>query len=585
MNREKYSNGSGVGPCLGRSALKNVSIIRRSSGKSRLAAFGLLAMMLPLAVAPVGPVIGDVGLGHGFYGNVKLDGEDAAVGTVISARIDGTEYGSCTVATPGQYALLVQGDIVEGTTIKFYVDDQQAEQTFDFRDGWTTELDITLTTPTYALTMLAEPEAGGMATDETGESPYPEGASVEIKAEASEGFRFVNWTAPAGGFEDAEEAETTFIMPDEDVIVTANFEAVTTSDLTITSTAGGFVTATVDEEETLIEADEEETISDVPEDTEVDLVATPDDGYRFIEWEATAGEFDGAEQAETTFIMPAVNVTVTANFALVEYTLTIDSTEGGEVTVPGEGAFPYPAGEVVDLVAVADDHYQFVEWTGDIDEIDDPVSSETTLTMPGADVAVTASFQVDPSVPSVTTEAATDITTYSAVVNMSYTMGKFSSVEVRFAAKRATDATWFHGSWVSRTEDGTYAYQLTDLASQTEYEFKAQLRYDDTVIEGDVRRFTTGAEPTLGLGFLPCFIATAAYGTPAAEEIDVLRGFRDVVLLESTVGSQLVALYYRLSPPLADVVAGNGFLRTIVRELLVDPVVWMVRATGEIWRN
>jgi hypothetical protein len=56
-------------------------------------------------------------------------------------------------------------------------------------------------------------------------------------------------------------------------------------------------------------------------------------------------------------------------------------------------------------------------------------------------------------------------------------------------------------------------------------------------------------------------------------------------LLESGVGSQLVDLYYRLSPPIADFISGSSFLRTLVRELLVDPVVWVVGATGEMWRN
>jgi hypothetical protein len=80
-----------------------------------------------------------------------------------------------------------------------------------------------------------------------------------------------------------------------------------------------------------------------------------------------------------------------------------------------------------------------------------------------------------------------------------------------------------------------------------------------------------------------CFIATAAYANPTAEQLDVLRGFRDGVLLESAVGSQVVDLYYRLSPPIADFISGNSFLRTVVRELLVDPVVRVIGAAGDVW--
>jgi hypothetical protein len=190
---------------------------------------------------------------------------------------------------------------------------------------------------------------------------------------------------------------------------------------------------------------------------------------------------------------------------------------------------------------------------------------------------------VTSEVPTVTTQAATNITSYSAVVNMSYTAGSLSSVEVRFACKRAGDQASFYTTWVSRTADGTYAEVLPGLASRTEYEFKAQLRYDGTVIEGATRRFTTATGA--GIGDLFCFIATAAYGTPTTEQIDVLREFRDVVLLESAAGSQFVTLYYRLSPPIADFIARSDLSRTLVRELLVDPIVWIVEATGGIWRN
>ena len=192
---------------------------------------------------------------------------------------------------------------------------------------------------------------------------------------------------------------------------------------------------------------------------------------------------------------------------------------------------------------------------------------------------------VTSEVPTVTTKAATNITSYSAVVNMSYSAGDLSSVEVRFTCKRAADQASFYTSWVSVAGDGTRTEKLTGLASKTNYEYEAQLRYDGTVIEGATQPFTTAPGASIDFYDLFCFVATAAYGTPTAEQIDVLREFRDVVLLESAVGSQFVTLYYQLSPPVANFIVRSDLLRTLVRELLVDPIVWVVEATGDIWRN
>jgi len=82
-----------------------------------------------------------------------------------------------------------------------------------------------------------------------------------------------------------------------------------------------------------------------------------------------------------------------------------------------------------------------------------------------------------------------------------------------------------------------------------------------------------------------CFIATAAYGTSTAEEIDTLRAFRDEVLLQNILGSHFVNLYYEVSPPLADFISEHEGLRTLVRELLVDPVVWVVDTIETLWRD
>ncbi|MCJ7575162.1 MAG: hypothetical protein MUO80_00490, partial [Dehalococcoidia bacterium] len=186
-----------------------------------------------------------------------------------------------------------------------------------------------------------------------------------------------------------------------------------------------------------------------------------------------------------------------------------------------------------------------------------------------------------PVYPTVTTQAATGVTTTSATPNMIYTVGNYTSVDVCFAYKKSTGLTWSYTAWVSKSANGTYATPLSGLTSGTQYDFKAQLKYGATVIEGTTLQFTTS---TSG-GGAGCFIATAAYGTPTAKQIDVLREFRDVVLLESTMGSRFVALYYQFSPPIADGIAGNEVLRTLVRELLIDPIVWVVEATGDIWRN
>ena len=74
-----------------------------------------------------------------------------------------------------------------------------------------------------------------------------------------------------------------------------------------------------------------------------------------------------------------------------------------------------------------------------------------------------------------------------------------------------------------------------------------------------------------------CFIATAAYGSGDAEQVMVLRRFRDEHLVGHPAGDWFVQTYYRLSPPVADVIAERQWARAAVRGLL-QPVVLAVRA-------
>ncbi len=73
-----------------------------------------------------------------------------------------------------------------------------------------------------------------------------------------------------------------------------------------------------------------------------------------------------------------------------------------------------------------------------------------------------------------------------------------------------------------------------------------------------------------------CFVATAAYGDINHPSVVALRAFRDDVMLQSSVGRLLVNTYYRVSPPLANVIAGSGVLRMMAQTALA-PIVFAVQ--------
>jgi hypothetical protein len=76
-----------------------------------------------------------------------------------------------------------------------------------------------------------------------------------------------------------------------------------------------------------------------------------------------------------------------------------------------------------------------------------------------------------------------------------------------------------------------------------------------------------------------CFIATAAYGSPLACELDVLRAYRDRKMLKSKTGRTLVFAYYKISPPIASIIAQKETLKRIVRSW-IDPIVDFLKGRG-----
>lgn len=134
--------------------------------------------------------------------------------------------------------------------------------------------------------------------------------------------------------------------------------------------------------------------------------------------------------------------------------------------------------------------------------------------------------------------------------------------------------------WAGTTLTGDEAYKSGSYSSGGKEKITDQTKaYDKTAAVWKVDPSPDIIDALLS----KCFIATAAYGTPTAREIDILRQFRDQVMMTNTFGNDLVHFYYEISPPLAEFIAEHETLRTIVREFILDPVVEIVRITRCFW--
>ena len=290
-------------------------------------------------------------------------------------------------------------------------------------------------------------------------------------------------------------------------------------------------------------------------------------GYGTVTTSSNQVDWDiGAEESWTVFFRGAVNE---GSPPENPRDLIVFSTMGGSVLAPGDGtsalrdftapAFTYEAGTVVNLIAVPEEGHRFVRWTGDVATIADVNAASTTIAM-GGHYSVRAHFEPTPTY---------DLTISSTAGGSVTTPGEGT-------------ITYYEGTPVSLVATPATGYRFVgwtgDVATVADHNAAS------TTITIDGNYSITAdfeEEPLVPTG---CFIATAAYGTAAAEQIDVLREFRDAVLLDRMAGARLVALYYRFSPPVADFIAGNSVLRGLVRELLVTPVAWMIEAAGPMWR-
>jgi len=125
-------------------------------------------------------------------------------------------------------------------------------------------------------------------------------------------------------------------------------------------------------------------------------------------------------------------------------------------------------------------------------------------------------------------------------------------------------------------EEGGVAQYLTidNLLPQTTY-FVGVRAYDDCKNYGalTVIELTTGARETGEVD--ACFIATAAYGSLLANDVEMLRHVRDSALRNNVAGELLVEAYYTFGPALAGLIGESEELRGLSRDALAPLIEWV----------
>ncbi|MCD8397953.1 MAG: InlB B-repeat-containing protein [Lachnospiraceae bacterium] len=297
-------------------------------------------------------------------------------GTTGSGATTGTfEYGS-TVSIAAEEA----PDGMEfdhwsstGSVEVTFANETSATTTFTMPDGDVEVTAVYVSLPnTYTVKV-----SNGLLDGSYTEHSYEEGTQVTVTANASaSGEEFSGWTVNDGAYDLGDDAtsSTVTVTVTEDMTFVANYEGVTysvsltngTADYT-ESVAGTVITITA---------------------------AEPAAGYAFDYWTVDTQNvtLTDASASTTTFTMPSADVTLTAVYKQVQYTVTVENGStsqtyyyyGDTVTISSN----YPASGK-----------EFSAWTATSGNVTfaDASRATTTFTMPASDVTVSATYEDGPT--------------------------------------------------------------------------------------------------------------------------------------------------------------------------------------------
>ena len=224
-----------------------------------------------------------------------------------------------------------------------------------------------ITEPCYSLNIVIQ--GNGTVTKNPDLLCYSNGTNVELNASADIGWEFNHWFGDISG-----EENPIILSMTNDYDITAVFTR--KGPFTLTNTTNGTGSGMI----------EVHPLGPYYYGDMITVWANASQGSNFT---AFNGDLTGTETPQNLIIDG--NKSINAQFTLNNYQLTINSTNGGSVTNPGEGDFIYNYGSTIDLEARPIKGHHFVEWNGDNQTIADTKNNITTITIPD-DSTITAQF-------------------------------------------------------------------------------------------------------------------------------------------------------------------------------------------------
>jgi endoglucanase len=206
----------------------------------------------------------------------------------------------------------------------------------------------------FALDVSAE---NGTVWVPSNDELFANGRIIRITATADDGYLFRGWSGHASG----KDNPLTIVMNVDKKII-ANFALALNLNVEGGSGSGEYY-----------------------EGARVRIKAgDPPRGHIFDRWDGDAGFADNNGSSSTMVTMPGKDITLTAVYRALNYSLTVDQ---------GTGSGEYPMGAEVEIEAASPSPKQiFDRWTGDTDHIENVYAGTTSLVMPDDNITVSATY-------------------------------------------------------------------------------------------------------------------------------------------------------------------------------------------------